>query len=275
MVIPIRNTDDIAPAGSVWSSVFDMSKWMRFILDSGRVGTKRLITPATFNELVAPQIRAPMEEYPALSLARPNFFSYALGWFVQDYAGETVWMHTGSIDGECAIIGLMPDRRMGVYVLENLDHAELRHAIMYEAFDLYNGKPPRDWSAELLPLFARTGRGGAGGGGGRGGNARAAAPGPSLALDRYVGTYVDSLNGTVVVTLANGTLRAQVVNEPAQDLQPGDYETFRAAAAPGTVQRQGAALTFVPDGAGSITAVRTSGATFMRVNTGRGGRGPG
>ncbi|MGI8510837.1 MAG: serine hydrolase domain-containing protein, partial [Gemmatimonadaceae bacterium] len=126
-VVPVRSTDVIAPAGSVWSSVADMSKLIRFMLDSGRVGTNRLIKPATFNEIIAPQIRAPMEEYPALELARPHFFSYGLGWFVQDYHGTTVWMHTGSIDGMCAIIGLIPEKRIGVYVLENLDHAELRH----------------------------------------------------------------------------------------------------------------------------------------------------
>ena len=37
-VVPIRSTDPVASAGSVWSSVSDMSKWMRFVLDSGRVG---------------------------------------------------------------------------------------------------------------------------------------------------------------------------------------------------------------------------------------------
>ena len=153
-VVPIRTTDAIAPAGSVWSSVSDMSKWMRFILDSGRVGSKRLLTPATFTELVTPQIRAPMELYPALSVSRPHAFSYGLGWFVQDYHGATVWMHTGSIDGMSAIIGLLPDQRTGVYVLANIDHAELRHALMYQAFDLYSGNPPRDWSAELHALFA-------------------------------------------------------------------------------------------------------------------------
>ena len=120
VTVPVRSTDAIASAGSVWSSVSDMSKWMRFILDSGRVGDKRLIAPATFKELIAPQIRAPMDEYPALELAKPNFFSYALGWFVQDYKGQTVWMHTGSIDGQCAIIGLIPDKKIGVYVLENI-----------------------------------------------------------------------------------------------------------------------------------------------------------
>src|SRR5207253_739993 len=32
--VPIRSTDGVAPAGSVYSSVADMSKWMRFMLDS-------------------------------------------------------------------------------------------------------------------------------------------------------------------------------------------------------------------------------------------------
>src|SRR5262252_1566520 len=153
IVVPIRSTDAIAPAGSVWSSVSDMSKWMRFILDSGRVGSKRLLTPATFTELVTPQIRATMALYPALTLSRPHGFSYGLGWFIQDYQGEVVWMHTGSIDGMSAIIGLLPDRRTGVYVLANTDHAELRHALLYEAFDLWAGNPPRDWSKELFALF--------------------------------------------------------------------------------------------------------------------------
>ena len=62
-------------------------------------------------------------------------------------------MHTGSIDGMSAIIGLLPDRRVGVYVLANLDHAELRHALMYKVFDLYTGKPERDWSADLLKVL--------------------------------------------------------------------------------------------------------------------------
>src|SRR5258708_7268894 len=153
-VVPIRSTDGVAPAGSVWSSVSDMSKWMRFVLDSGRVGSQRLITAATFGEIIAPQIRAPMAQYPALSLARPSFFSYGLGWFVQDYRGQPVWMHTGSIDGMSALIGLLPEQRVGVYVLANLDHAELRHALMYRVFDLYTGGPARDWSADVRALFA-------------------------------------------------------------------------------------------------------------------------
>jgi CubicO group peptidase (beta-lactamase class C family) len=262
--VAIRTTDVIAPAGSVWSSVSDMSKWMRFMLDSGRVGSKRLIQPATFAEIVAPQMRAPMAEYPALELARPHFFSYALGWFVQDYHGETVWMHTGSIDGMIAIIGLMPDKRTGVYVLANLDHAELRHALMYTVFDLYNGMPrdsARDWSADLKKLFDLRHAAAA--------KAAAAAPKPpagthpSLPLDKYAGTYADSAYGTVVVTLANGSLRAKYGNWDIGELQPAFYDTFKSRKRD---PLQGVTdVTFTPDGAGGISAVQMFGQPFSRA----------
>jgi len=265
-VVPVRTTDAIAPAGSVWSSVSDMSRWMRFVLDSGRIGTTRLIKPATFREIVAPEIRAPMTEYPALELAQPHFFSYALGWFVQDYHGQTVWMHTGSIDGMCAIIGLIPEQRIGVYVLENLDHAELRHALMYKVFDMYNatsnasGNPPRDWSADLKALFAakRTARAD------RSATAKqvAGSAQPSLPLDRYAGTYTDSAYGTVQVTLTGGALHARFVNFDIGQLEHSEYDTFRSRvddALEGVTE-----LTFVPDGAGHVSAVRAFGVEFQR-----------
>jgi CubicO group peptidase (beta-lactamase class C family) len=257
-VVPVRSTDLVAPAGSVWSSVADMSKWMRFMLDSGRVGSNRLIKAETFRELITPQIRAPMEEYPALQLAKPDFFSYGFGWFIQDYRGQQVWMHTGSINGLCAIIGLMPNERLGVYVLENLDHAEIRHGLMYSVFDLYNGGRGRDWSADLKPLFARAP------GAGRGGNAaaqRTTSP-PSLPLERYAGTYVDSAYGDVTVTFANGALQASVVTDPPVPLQPITLESFRTQ--PGDATRNPVALVFQPDGTGGVASVRVQGVIFKR-----------
>ena len=263
-VVPVRTTDDIAPAGSVWSSVSDMSKWMRFVLDSGRVGSKRLIKQETFRELITPQIRAPMSEYPALELARPDFFSYGFGWFIQDYRGQQVWMHTGSIDGMCAIIGLVPNEHLGVYVLENLDHAELRHALMYSVFDLYNGGRTRDWSTDLHDLFAKR----------VALAARSAPPAhrtdthPSVALERYAGTYVDSTYGDIQVTASNGTLTARVVSDPPAELEHWEFDTFRTPGPAGTSARQSTTtLTFLPDGTGGIAAVRVLGITFSRVPT--------
>ena len=93
--------------------------------------------------------------YPTTRLTKPHWMTYGLGWFQQDYHGRAVDFHTGSIDGMVAIHGLIRDERLGVYVLANLDHAELRHALMYTVFDRYAGKPSdRDWSAEFQKLYA-------------------------------------------------------------------------------------------------------------------------
>ena len=258
--VPVRSTDPVASAGSVWSSVSDMAKWMRFVLDSGRVGGKRLLASNTFTEWITPQIRAPLSTYPALSLARPHIFSYALGWFVQDYRGQTVWMHTGSIDGMTALVGLLPDRRTGVYVLANLDHAELRHALMYRVFDMAAGNPERDWSAELLKLFSRatpppqTPR-------------PAVIAQPSLPLERYAGSYVDSTYGAVEVTLSDGVLRARFGDEDLGRLEPWEYEIFRALGPPPLEQRQ--TVTFVPDGRGNVASLQLFGVSFLRASRAR------
>ena len=258
-VVPIRSTDAVAAAGSIWSSVSDMSKWMRFMLDSGRVGDKRLISTVAFTEIIAPQIRAPMEEYPALSLSRPKFFSYGLGWFVEDYHGHTAWMHTGSINGMSAIIGLLPEERVGVYVLENLDHAELRHALMYKVFDLYTGGSARDWSSDLKKLFT-PGRS----------PAQAAAQHvtgtqPSLPLDKYVGSYGDSTYGTFDVTSTNGVLHARLGKADLGDLDHWEYDSFRTRVS--AARPQQSTLTFAPDGSGGVRSVRAFGITFVRSPT--------
>src|SRR5215471_1957882 len=155
-VIENASVDPVAAAGAVWSSVDDMSKWMRFLLDGGRVGGpsgKRLLSAESFHELFAPQTIAPYEMYPTTRITKPHWMTYGLGWFQQDYRGQALDFHTGSIDGMVAIHGLVRDEGLGVYVLGNLDHAELRHAVMYAVIDRYAGRHDRDWSAEFRKLY--------------------------------------------------------------------------------------------------------------------------
>jgi CubicO group peptidase (beta-lactamase class C family) len=228
-VIKNRFVDPVAPAGAVWSSVADMSKWMRFVLDSGRYDGKTLVQTRTFMEVVRPQVIVPSSEFypiPA-QLTRPHWQTYGFGWFQQDYNGRKVDFHTGSIDGMVAIIGLLLDERLGVYVLSNLDHVEARHALMLKTFDLFIGAPPRDWSAELRKAY---------------GDARAqgvaqrqrmeqqrvANTRPSLPLEKYAGTYSDSLYGTRKVTFENGVLRLRYSPMYAATLEHWQYDTFRA-----------------------------------------------
>ena len=257
-VVAMRSTDGVAPAGSVYSSVHDMAKWMRFMLDSGRVGTRRLISVANFKELVTPQIRVPQEQYPILELVRPSFFSYGLGWFIQDYAGEPVWMHTGSINGMSAIIGLEPRQRVGVYVLSNTDHVELRHSLVYQGFDLYRAAPARDWSREYLGLIA----------------ASRAAPRPAVAatpapagmprpLAAYAGVFADSAYGAITVELSADALRAQWEKRNLGALDHRGGDVFRSR--PATPQENPVTLAFQVDESGAVYALRAFGNTFVRA----------
>ena len=238
-----------------------MSKWMRFVLDSGRVGSKRLIRRRTFRELVTPQIQAPMNQYPALQLSRPHSFSYGLAWFIQDYRGQPVWMHTGSISGMSAIVGLMPSescRCRRAAEPRSRRTPSLAHVQGVRSI-------PRRPCTRLERRAALADGSSAGGGPNVAGNAPAAA-GPSLPLERYTGVFVDSTYGKIQVTLANGVLRAQVEDERPVDLEPAGNERFRSRT---PAEGQGTVLIFVPDGAGNISAVRLSGTmVFSRVSTG-------
>jgi len=226
-VIGNASVDAVASAGAVWASVADMARWMRFLLDSGRVDGRRLLKSETYAELFKPETMVtPAEFYPTARLTKPHWTTYAFGWFQEDYAGRMVDFHTGSIDGMVAIIGLIPDERLGVYVLANLDHAEVRHALMYRVFDAYLGNPSRDWSGDLLKLY--------GGIRAAGDSARRRAEArripntrPSLSLEQYAGTYSDSLVGDVVVSLDNGKLRLRASSTHAGTLDHWEYDTFR------------------------------------------------
>jgi CubicO group peptidase (beta-lactamase class C family) len=260
-VVANRSVDAVAAAGSVWSSVGDMAKWMRFVLDSGRVGNRRVLSAATYREILSPQVVASQDIYTTLSLVRPHFFTYGLGWFLHDYAGQAVAMHTGSIDGMSALIGLIPDRKLGVYVLANLDHAELRHALMYRVFDLYTGNPVRDWSADLLTLYSgletqaqalqRQQE-----------QRRALNTRPSLPLARYAGTYVSPTYGTAVVSVRGDSLHFAFGKGRSGLLSHWQYDTFRAS---WDDERLSPALVvFDPDGAGGISGVRAFGILFSK-----------
>jgi CubicO group peptidase (beta-lactamase class C family) len=262
-VIPFQSTDQVKAAGSVFSSIADMTRWMQFLLDSGKVNGKRLVSDSVFREIFTPEIPADRSTYPALTVSNPHFFSYGFGFFLQDYAGYEIAMHTGSIDGMCALIALVPERHLGFYILENVDHAELRHALMYKAIDQWLGTGNRDWSAELHKLFedrrakvvaarAKAGH-------------DSVSPPASLPLDRYAGTYGDSVFGDVVITNESGTLHLRYFSSNAQ-LDHQKYDVFKASH-PSRSYLDGQTVTFTPDGTGGVSAVRFAGERFMRAPT--------
>jgi len=260
-VIENASVDPVAPAGAVWSSISDMSKWMQFVLDGGRANGRRLLSEKTAAELFTPQTIAPFEMYPTTRLTKPHWMTYGLGWFQQDYHGRAVDFHTGSIDGMVAIHGLIRDERLGVYVLANLDHAELRHAIMYSVFDRYGAHTDRDWSAEFLKLYSDLAKT-ADEERHKQEAARVKGTSPSLALDKYAGTYTDPLHGRVDVTLEGGALHLHYGTAFVGALEHWHYNTFRAVWQ--AAWRQPDLVTFTIDADGRLSGLEMQGARFLK-----------
>lgn len=223
--------DAVPAAGAAWTTAADAAKWLDFLLNNGCAGGKRLVSSANFRELLKPQVMVPANEfYPTAELTQPHWTSYGYGWFQQDYRGRFVAMHTGSMDGRTAIIGLMPDEHLGIAIFGNLDHAEFRHALLWKLFDVYTGAEPRDWSTEFLALY--------------GGmkteakameakeeNARIAGTSPTHALADYTGRYLHKVYGDVVIRRNGDALHIAFgpLPENAGTLRHWHYERFRVA----------------------------------------------
>lgn len=227
MVIEHTKADEIGPAGSVWSCVDDMGKWMRVMIDSSKFAGGRLLSARTWTEMFKPQVLVPASQfYPTATLTKPNWTTYGLGWFQHDYKGRKVNFHTGSLAGEIAIHAQLPEEKLGVYVFGNYDHAEVRHALVYKTFDLFALGGARDWSAEFLKLY---------------GNIQAgydkeekdfeakrvANTKPSLELKEYAGTYSDPLYGTAEITVQGDQLVVVVNKFVTAKFSHWHYDVFR------------------------------------------------
>lgn len=267
-VVAIGNApvDPVAAAGSVWSSVEDMSRWLRMLLAGGVTADgERMLEESTVEELFHPQTMVPAGQfYPTARLTEPHWTTYGLGWFQHDYRGHKLDFHTGSIDGMVAIAGLVRDEGLGVYVLANLDHVEVRHALLYRVLDHFLAPDDvRDWSAELQELYDGIAE--------RQAEARSEASThrvegtrPSLPLEQYAGTYTHPAYGDVVVSLRDGGLHVFRGEGLAGVARHWNYDTFQVE---WDARWRGTALASFelgPDGA--VRVVDLMGAEFRRVD---------
>lgn len=262
--------DNIAPAGSMYSSVHDMTRWMRLLLSGCEWEGERLLAESTCAELLKPQVvLLPNEFYPSQRLTEPWFIGYSLGWFLQDYRGEKAAFHTGSLDGYVAIVGLLPEREMGVVVFANRDHAEVRHALMLRVFDAFIGPPTRDWSAELKEIYEeRAARNARSREDRRAG--RVAGTEPSAPLEAYVGTWRNDLYGEVEVRLEarsgdGAELHLVLIRSDflTADLSHWHHDTFEARWRPGWLRSE--LFTFEVGPTGIVDILHLGGHKLQRV----------
>lgn len=225
----IRDTADrVGAAGSVYSTIDDIALWMKCMIDSSKYAGGRLVSASTWATLLKPQtFVTPEGFYPTAQITKPNFTTYALGWFQQDYKGQKLNFHTGSLAGEIAIHGQIPALQSGVYIFANLDHAEARHALMFKALDMYAVGGDTDWNNEFLKLY--------GGIKERASKAekeqeakRVMDTHPSFAMQSYAGVYADPLYGSITIQydFMNNSLSATNIKLGKGTLKHFNFDTF-------------------------------------------------
>ena len=226
-ILPWHNIDNIAPAGSINSSVHDMSKWVRFQLAQGKVAGKTLVSTSALGETHTPQMAVPLSADARQINPFTHLSSYGMGWMLQDYRGREVRQHGGNIDGMSALVAFVPEEKLGFVVLTNANGSPMPAIAMFRALDALIGAQPRDWSAEYLKVRTR-----------QVAMAketeskrlaqRASGTKPSLSLDKYAGVYADSMYGDAKIRHENGKLYASYGNMFEGELEHWHYDTFRA-----------------------------------------------
>ncbi len=202
--LPIDRED---AAGSAWSSIHDMTLWAQFLLRGGVTADgNRLVSEDSIAAMFEPsQFATPDDFYPTYKLTKPNWRTYGLGWYQQDFQGRKIDFHTGSLDGLVAIIGLDRAEQRAVVVMQNMDGSELRHALLWETMDTRPLANRRNWIQDVFDLYAeraeeRTARWA------ELEKKRIKRSRTSLKLESYLGSYSNDVLGSISLLRQNGKL---------------------------------------------------------------------
>lgn len=194
-------------AGSAWTSIHDMGLWAQFLLRGGTTAEgERLLSEESIEEMFHPQQLIPASSfYPTHELTQPNWLSYGLGWFQQDFQGRKIDFHTGSLSGLIAIIGLDRANDRAVVVLGNRDHAELRHAILWKTMDQDPDGQRRDWNQDIWSLYEDA-RDSGDQRWAKLDSERLSDSSPSLPLAAYTGQFTTPALGDITIVLEKGKM---------------------------------------------------------------------
>ncbi len=181
-----------APAGGLAISANDMSRWLLTQLGHGKIpgSDKRLFSDEQSQQMWTGVVPTPIRQFPAeFAVTNPNFDLYALGWDVSDYRGAKIVGHDGAVLGSQATIALVPGKNVGIFIAANSEDGEIILGLRDELLDYYLGYPSSQWpekfhNFKLARLAAAAKQV-------QTAQAKPAAIGPSLPLERYVGDYTD------------------------------------------------------------------------------------
>lgn len=114
---PFLNYAPTTGTGAIVSNVLDYAKWLKsWIYQAGPMsaeGYAALLRPRTIMSEGLDQLNPPAP-----------YHLYALGWFLDTYRGEQVYMHSGSWPGFRILVGFLPQKEFAFVMMGNSESAK-------------------------------------------------------------------------------------------------------------------------------------------------------
>lgn len=262
--VPWKDITNIAPAGSMNSSVRDLARWTAFHINNGLFEGRRIVAASEVEETHAPQtvIR---EDAQARELNPDSHLNaYGLGWRLQDYRGRFLISHGGSIDGFRAQVAFLPDERWGVVILTNLGQTTLADALRFALIDILLDLPRKDWTGLHLAAARKQEEQIAARRKERE-SKRVAGTRPSLPLSAYSGAYENPGYGRVLIK-AMGDFLTLAWGGHTVRLRHWHYDTFESPE--DAIPLEQTAVTFKLDRDGEAAGLEFLDQEFKRMRPG-------
>ncbi|TJY36207.1 serine hydrolase [Pontimicrobium aquaticum] len=213
----------MSPAGSINSSVNDMSKWLITWINKGKFNDTEIIPEAYITEAMSSQMvingTLPDEELPDM-----HFANYGYGWMLQSYRGHYRVEHGGNIDGFSASVAFFPTDKIGIVVLTNQNGSAATGLVRNTIADRMLGGKTTDWvkrftdSQEKNKKAQEEAEDNSS-------SSKVANTKPSHAKLDYTGTYSNPGYGKLDIIVENDSLFT-ILNNNKQYVNHYHYDTF-------------------------------------------------
>jgi CubicO group peptidase (beta-lactamase class C family) len=144
VIRPFADNSASWPAGSMFSSVADVSRFIIAFMNNGKLDGKQVLLPAVISKLSSAQTTVP---------GNPDR-KYGYGLMTGNYRGVRVAEHSGSRSGYGSIIRMAPDHRFAVIVLANRSGASLNKTAEKAMELMLTLKPKEEGKKQDLPMDA-------------------------------------------------------------------------------------------------------------------------
>ncbi|WP_316828060.1 serine hydrolase [Pedobacter miscanthi] len=138
------NIDGMGPAGSINSSVNDMTHWLKVWINGGTYKGKEILPTSYVREAASSQmVRAgglPAEDQDIY------LSTYGFGWMINSYRGHYMVEHGGNINGFSASVSFFPTDKLGIVVLTNQNTSNVPEIVYSSIADRLLGLKNIDWN---------------------------------------------------------------------------------------------------------------------------------